>query len=212
MAVGWGADLMREFLEVSPVIPVVEIEDPAMVRRLGEALLSGGIGLVEVTLRTPRALDAISELASLPDMIVGAGTLISGEDVRAAKDAGAAFGVSPGSTDVLIDAIREEGLPFLPGAATPSEVTKLASNGFTVQKLFPAEVAGGVPMLKALAGPFQSISFCPTGGITQANAPEYLQLPNVICVGGSWVATKEMISQGAWGVIEKNAKAARLLA
>ena len=162
-----------------PVIPVIEIEDAALAKPLAEALLNGGINVVEITLRTPQALAAIEAVANISGLHVGAGTLLSAVDVKNAKQAGATFGISPGSTPELIEACQKENMPFLPGAATPSEVVGLFNHGFKLQKFFPAEAAGGVSMLKAIAGPMQNIQFCPTGGVSQDNAPDYLSLPNV---------------------------------
>lgn len=173
--------------------------------------MRGGINVVEITLRTPQALDAIHNVSGIKGLHVGAGTLLSTQDVTDAKNAGASFGVSPGSTQELIEACNNQDMPFLPGAATPSEVANLKSHGFEIQKFFPAEAAGGVGMLKAIAGPMQDIIFCPTGGVSIKNASSYLSLPNVICVGGSWIASKKLIADQAWDLIETNANAASVL-
>ncbi|MDJ0612802.1 MAG: bifunctional 4-hydroxy-2-oxoglutarate aldolase/2-dehydro-3-deoxy-phosphogluconate aldolase [Rhizobiaceae bacterium] len=202
---------IRDICNNGPVVPVIEIDDAAHAEPLAAALLGGGISVIEITLRTSAALDAIAAVSSIPDLYVGAGTLLSPSDVEAAKEAGASFGVSPGSTPELIAACKDQNLPFLPGAATPSEVANLLANGFEVQKFFPAEAAGGIGMLKAIAGPMQDVVFCPTGGISRETAPDYLRLPNVLCVGGSWIAPRKLIADQAWGEIEENARLASSL-
>lgn len=196
---------------LAPVIPVLVIEDVATAADLARALVAGGLPALEVTLRTPAALDAIRAMAGVPGGVVGAGTLLTPEDVRAAKAAGARFGVSPGATDRLLAACAEAGLPLLPGAATATEVMALLEKGYTVQKFFPAEQAGGMPALKALGSPLPQVSFCPTGGITLASAPSYLALANVRCVGGSWVAPKDRVAAGDWAAIEALARNAAAL-
>jgi len=214
MAVGWDdrvTQAIEEICAAGPVVPVIEIEDAENARPLAEALMAGGIHTIEITLRTPQALDAIKAVSGIPNLHVGAGTLITAKDVQAAKDAGATFGVSPGSTPELLEAVANERFPFLPGAATPSEVANLITHGFQIQKFFPAEAAGGIPMLKAVGGPFQDIRFCPTGGVSPDNASDYLSLKNVICVGGSWVAPKKLIAEKAWDKIEANAREASKL-
>ena len=194
-----------------PVIPVLVIEDAATARPLAEALVAGGLPLLEVTLRSASALEAITEMTAVEGAIVGVGTLLSGEDVRAARDAGAVFGVSPGATDALLDAARAEGLALLPGAATASEAMRLLEHGYSLQKFFPAEVAGGVAALKALAGPLPQIRFCPTGGIGPGNARDYLSLANVLCVGGSWLAPRAAVTAGDWNEITRLATEAAQL-
>lgn len=197
---------------LAPVIPVLVIEDAAQAPPLARALVAGGLRALEVTLRTPAAVDAIRAIAdAVPEAVVGAGTLLTAADVTAAVAAGARFGVAPGATDRLLDAVEEAGLPMLPGAATASEAMRLAERGYDRQKLFPAEPAGGVALLAAWAGPLPQIRFCPTGGVSMANAPAYLALPTVICVGGSWVAPKTAVAAGDWAAIEHlAAEAARL--
>ncbi|MGR3540371.1 MAG: bifunctional 4-hydroxy-2-oxoglutarate aldolase/2-dehydro-3-deoxy-phosphogluconate aldolase [Hasllibacter sp.] len=180
----------RTICELAPIVPVLVIDDAADARPLAEALVKGGLPALEVTLRTPAALDAIREMATVPGGHVGAGTLLTPKDVEAALDAGATFGVSPGATDRLLDACEANGLPLLPGAATATEAMALLERGYTVQKFFPAEASGGAPALRAIGAPIPQVSFCPTGGVTPANAPGYLKLPNVLCCGGSWVAPK----------------------
>lgn len=195
----------------APVIPVLVLDDAALAAPLARALVAGGLPCLEVTLRTPAALDVIREMAGVAGGIVGAGTLLSPEDVEAALDAGATFGVSPGATDRLLDAAEANGLPLLPGAATATEAMALLERGYTVQKFFPAEAAGGAPALKAIGAPLPRIRFCPTGGVTPQNAASYLSLPNTLCVGGSWVAPKDRLVAGDWNGIEDLARAAASL-
>jgi 2-dehydro-3-deoxyphosphogluconate aldolase/(4S)-4-hydroxy-2-oxoglutarate aldolase len=178
---------------------------------LAEALVAGGLPALEVTLRTPAALDAIRAMANVPGGVVGAGTLVPPEDVRAAKEAGAQFGVSPGATDALIAACEAEGLPLLPGAATASEAMALLEKGYDMLKFFPAEASGGAPALKAIGAPLPQITFCPTGGVSPSNALDYLSLSNVVCAGGSWVAPKQMVQNGDWSGIETLAREAASL-
>ncbi|MDB4110229.1 bifunctional 4-hydroxy-2-oxoglutarate aldolase/2-dehydro-3-deoxy-phosphogluconate aldolase [Amylibacter sp.] len=195
-----------ELCKIAPVIPVLIIEDISSARGLGEALVAGGLPVLEVTLRTQCALQAISEMSKIKGGIVGAGTLITYNDVKNAIDAGATFGVSPGATDNLIDACEEAGLPLLAGASSASEAMALLEKGYSVQKFFPAEAAGGAAFLKSLSSPLPQITFCPTGGISQKNALNYLASSNVECVGGSWVAPKEAIANRDWQQIEDLAK------
>ncbi len=181
-----GSDL----LALSPVMPVVVIDDADDAVPTARALLAGGIGVIELTLRTPAALAAIERIATeVPDIVIGAGTVTSPDQAKQAADAGAKFLVTPGSTDAVVDACFESGLPFLPGASTVSEAMKLAERGLTALKFFPAEASGGVAYLKSIAGPLPSLKFCPTGGITVVSAPTYLALPNVGCIGGSWLTS-----------------------
>ncbi len=201
----------RELCALAPIIPVIVIHDLAHARPLAEALIAGGLPVLEVTLRTPAALDAIAEMAKVKGGHVGAGTLITVEDVRAARAAGARFGVSPGATDILLDACEAEDLPTLPGAATASEAMALLERGYDMLKFFPAEASGGTAALKALGAPLPQISFCPTGGVSPENARDYLSLPNVTCAGGSWVAPQKLMEQGRWGEIEDLARAAAAL-
>lgn len=197
---------------LAPVIPVLVIKEAGQAAGLARALVAGGLPVLEVTLRTPAALDAIRAMAAVPGGVVGAGTLLSPEDVAAAKTAGAAFGVSPGATDRLLAAAEAIGLPLLPGAATASEVMALLERGYRVQKFFPAEAAGGARALAAIGAPLPQVTFCPTGGITPALAPDYLKLANVACVGGSWVAPGDAVAAGDWGRITALAAEAATLA
>lgn len=194
---------------VIPVLTVERVEDAAPLAR---ALAAGGLDVLEVTLRTASALEAIRAMrAAVPKAIVGVGTLLRPEDVVAAMDAGAQFGVSPGWSAEIAAAARAVSFPLLPGVMTPSEVMAAGLAGFTALKLFPAEAAGGVAMLKALAAPFADVVFCPTGGVSRANAPSYLALPNVACVGGSWVAPADRVRAGDWSGIEALARDAAAL-
>ncbi|MEU0536459.1 bifunctional 4-hydroxy-2-oxoglutarate aldolase/2-dehydro-3-deoxy-phosphogluconate aldolase [Amycolatopsis tolypomycina] len=178
----------QDLLELSPVMPVVVIDDADDAVPTARALLAGGIGVIELTLRTPAALSAIERVAAeVPDIVIGAGTVVSPDQAKQAADAGAKFLVTPGCTDAVVDACFETGLPFLPGASTVSEAMRLAERGLSALKFFPAEASGGVAYLKSIAGPLPSLRFCPTGGITVASAPTYLALPNVGCIGGSWL-------------------------
>ena len=198
----------RELCGLAPVIPVLVIEEAGKARPLAEALVAGGLPVLEVTLRTPAALEAIRAMAEVPGGHVGAGTLISGDDVRAAKAAGATFGVSPGATDALLEACEEEGLPLLAGAATASEAMRLLARGYDMLKFFPAEASGGAAALKALGGPLPQLSFCPTGGVSPGNAGDYLKLSTVPCVGGSWIAPADLVAVGDWSAIEVKAREA----
>jgi len=201
----------REICGLAPIVPVIVVHDARHAKNLAKALIAGGLPALEVTLRTPAALDVIREMATVEGGYVGAGTLVTPEDVVAAKEAGASFGVSPGATDALLDACEREGLPLLAGAASATEAMRLYERGYDMQKFFPAEAAGGAPALKAIGGPLPQITFCPTGGVSPANAPSYLKLPNVLCAGGSWVAPHDLIEAEKWDEIEALAKAASQL-
>jgi 2-dehydro-3-deoxyphosphogluconate aldolase / (4S)-4-hydroxy-2-oxoglutarate aldolase len=190
-----------EICRLAPVVPVLVIDDLVHARPLAEALIAGGLPALEVTLRTPVALDAIRAMAEVEGGFVGAGTLLTPADVRSAKAAGATFGVSPGATDRLIAACEDEGLPLLPGAATASEIMALLEKGYTVQKFSPAEQAGGAAYLRSIGSPIPQVKFCPTGGISLKIALDYLSLKNILCVGGSWVAPKDAMAKGDWAAI-----------
>ena len=198
----------RALCTLAPVIPVLVIDDPTTAAPLARALVAGGLPVLEVTLRTPAALDAMAQMAQVEGAIVGAGTVLTAEDVKACKAAGARFAVSPGSTPNLLDACEAAALPVLPGAATASEIMTLLERGYDMLKFFPAEAAGGVPALKAIGAPLPQVSFCPTGGITPDSAPSYLALPNTLCVGGSWVAPSDAILAKDWNRITELARAA----
>ena len=200
-------DIMRS----ASVIPVIAIDDPDHAVPLAQALVAGGIRVLEVTLRTAHGLAAIRAMAQVPGAIVGVGTLTQGEEFAAARDAGAVFGVSPGLTDALIAAAKSSGLPLLPGVMTPSEVMKAREAGFRQLKLFPAMQAGGVGMLNAIGGPLPDITFCPTGGISVETAQQFLACKNEACVGGSWLTPKDAIQSGDWARITELARAAAAL-
>ncbi len=201
-------DVMRD----APVIPVIVLEDVAHAVPLARALVAGGIRMLEVTLRTPAALACIEAIArEVPDAVAGAGTVRSVADARAARDAGARFAVSPGYTSRVGLACRELGLPLLPGVATGSEIMAASEDGYTELKFFPAMQAGGPSMLKAWSGPFTDVRFCPTGGVSPANAKEFLSLPNVVCVGGSWLTPGDAVASGDWERITRLAREAQAL-
>ena len=202
-----------QILKVAPVVPVMVVERIEDAVPLARALYNGGLKVLEITLRTPCALDAITAMVeALPaDAVIGAGTIITPKDLEAAIKAGSRFLVSPGTTPALIEAAKASTIPLLAGVATPTEAMNLYVQGFTHQKFFPAEAAGGVPMLKSIGGPLPQITFCPTGGIDLAKAPSYLALPNVACVGGTWMAPKELMKAGRWDEIERLAREAASL-
>jgi 2-dehydro-3-deoxyphosphogluconate aldolase / (4S)-4-hydroxy-2-oxoglutarate aldolase len=199
-------------LDLAPVVPVVVVEDAETAVPLARALVAGGLPVIEITLRTPAALEAIRRIAAeVPEAVVGAGTIRTVADVRPAVEAGSRFLVSPGTTPALVDALLTAGVPFLPGVATASEAMTLAERGVHEMKFFPAEAAGGVAYLKSLGGPLPDVRFCPTGGITAAGAPSYLALRNVGCVGGSWLTPADALAAGDYVRIEKLAAEAAAL-
>ena len=206
---------MKNTLELAshgPVIPVIVIQRLQDAVPLAQALVAGGVRVLELTMRTPVALAAIEAIArAVPEALVGAGTIRSAADARAAKDAGSVFGVSPGYTAEVGAACRAAGLPLLPGVATASEVMAAQADGLGFLKFFPATAAGGLPMLKALGGPFPDVVFCPTGGITAETAPQFLALPNVAVCGGSWLTPADAWAAGEWGRITQLARAAAAL-
>lgn len=196
-------------LDLAPVIPVVVVDDPSAAVPLARALVAGGLPAIEVTLRTPGALDAVRAIAAeVPQAVVGVGTVINPAQAEDAVAAGARFLVSPGWTDVLLESMRGSGVPFLPGVSTTSEVVALLERGVTEMKFFPAEAAGGTAYLKSLYGPLPQARFCPTGGIAAATAPGYLALPNVACVGGSWMLPKDAVAAGDWDQVTSLAREA----
>ncbi|MFI6434151.1 bifunctional 4-hydroxy-2-oxoglutarate aldolase/2-dehydro-3-deoxy-phosphogluconate aldolase [Streptomyces sp. NPDC050759] len=196
-------------LDLAPVVPVVVLQDASDAVPLARALVAGGLPAIEVTLRTPVALDAIRAIAGeVPEAVVGAGTVITPDQVTETVAAGARFLVSPGWTDVLLAAMQASGVPFLPGVSTTSEVVALLERGVTEMKFFPAEAAGGTAYLRSLAGPLPQARFCPTGGIGPENAPQYLSLPNVGCVGGTWMLPADAIAARDWGRVEALAREA----
>ena len=199
----------KQVMQDAPVIPVIVLHDVVHAVPLARALVAGGIRMLEITLRTSAALECMRVIqAEVPEAIVGAGTVCNAHDVDACLEAGARFVVSPGYTTQLGDACRARGLPLLPGVATASEIMQAQNDGYTELKFFPALQAGGVAMLKALYGPFAHIQFCPTGGITAQNASEFLALPNVVCVGGSWLVPAEALAQNDYKRIEALAREA----
>ncbi|WP_177242063.1 bifunctional 4-hydroxy-2-oxoglutarate aldolase/2-dehydro-3-deoxy-phosphogluconate aldolase [Saccharopolyspora antimicrobica] len=201
-----------DVLDISPVVPVVALDDVAHAVPLAEALLRGGIRTIEVTLRTPAGLPAIERIAAeVPEMVAGAGTITEPGQAKRAAEAGARYLVTPGTTDRLLDDVEASGVPFLAGAGTVSEAMRLAERGASAMKFFPAEPSGGVPFLKAIAGPLPQLRFCPTGGISPQTAPDYLALPNVGCVGGSWLAPKGLLAAGDWAKVEQLAREAAAL-
>ncbi|UTA49213.1 bifunctional 4-hydroxy-2-oxoglutarate aldolase/2-dehydro-3-deoxy-phosphogluconate aldolase [Simiduia sp. 21SJ11W-1] len=204
---------IERVVQAAPVVPVMVIEDIAHAVPLAKALVAGGLPVLEITLRTECALEAIKQIkAQVPGAIVGAGTVNTPADVDRAVAAGSEFLVSPGSTPELIDAALASGVPILPGVNSPSEVMALMARGFKYLKFFPAEAAGGVPMLKSISGPLPQVKFCPTGGVSLKNLTAYLSLPNVVCVGGSWMAPVDLMKQGDWAGIETLAREARAAA
>ncbi len=202
-----------ELMRTGPVIPVIVIDRLEDAVPLARALVEGGVRVLEVTLRTPVALQAIEAIArEVEGAIVGVGTITRPQDFTDAASAGAVFGVSPGLTPALVEAALASRMPLLPGVMTPSDVIAARAAGFTELKLFPAQQAGGIGMLKALGGPFPDVVFCPTGGITLATAPDFLALGNVACVGGSWLTPKEAVASGDWAAVTALAREAAHLA
>ncbi|MCV6597100.1 MAG: bifunctional 4-hydroxy-2-oxoglutarate aldolase/2-dehydro-3-deoxy-phosphogluconate aldolase [Mangrovicoccus sp.] len=207
-----SAELL-EMAQLAPVIPVIVIHDLAHAKPLARALVAGGLPMLEVTLRSPAALPAIAEMAQVPGAIAGAGTVLAPSQLEQVAQAGGRFAVSPGSTPKLLDNAACQDLPLLPGAATASEAMALLERGYCLQKFFPAEASGGAQALGSFAAPLPQIQFCPTGGVSLDNAPAYLRLSNVTCVGGSWVAPKDLMAAGEWDQIaELAAKTVALLA
>jgi 2-dehydro-3-deoxyphosphogluconate aldolase/(4S)-4-hydroxy-2-oxoglutarate aldolase len=196
------SETLLSILRLQPVVPVLVVEDAAKAVPLARALVAGGLKAIEITLRTPAALEAIRAVAAeVEGAIAGAGTILDAAQFREAEAAGAGFIVSPGTTQELLDAAKRSNVPLLPGAVTASEVMALREEGYSVLKFFPAEQAGGAAYLKALSAPLAGMQFCPTGGISPKNAIDYLSLPNVVCVGGSWVAPKDKVAAGDWDAI-----------
>ena len=201
-----------EIMGLGPVIPVIVIEKAEQAVPLADALLEGGITVAEITLRSAAALDAVQNMAEArPEMVVGVGTILSAQQAQDAKSAGAQFGVSPGSTEAVLDGCKTAGLPLLPGAATVSEMMVLAEKGYHALKFFPASAAGGLSFLKSLASPLPNFKFCPTGGISAQTAPDWLALSNIVCVGGSWIAPLADINSGNFAAITDRAKSATAL-
>jgi 2-dehydro-3-deoxyphosphogluconate aldolase/(4S)-4-hydroxy-2-oxoglutarate aldolase len=196
-----------KLLQEARVVPVVVIEDSKLAVRLAETLLEAGLSTIEITLRTKVALEAIEKIASsTPDLIIGAGSVRSAQQFRQVRNAGAKFAVSPGFSESLLDTAAEHEMPFIPGAATASEIIRLQERGYSLIKFFPAELAGGVPMLKALGAPLPEARFFPTGGITPESAKDYLALPNVSCIGGSWISSQALLDKQDFASISKLAR------
>ena len=203
---------IRDILRLSPVMPVIVLDCLEDAVPLARALVAGGIRVLEVTMRTPVALDCVRAIrAAVPEAIVGVGTISSVSDFDAAREAGAVFGVSPGAPAALLAKAAQYDFPFLPGVMTPTDVMNVLAAGYTAMKLFPARQAGGIDMLKALYGPFPKVLFCPTGGIDADSAPQYLALPNVACVGGSWLTPTALVANKDWAGIERRAEIASKL-
>ncbi|WP_017967934.1 2-dehydro-3-deoxy-phosphogluconate aldolase [Rhizobium leguminosarum] len=209
---GEKTEKLLSILKLQPVVPVLIVDDAKTAVPLARALVAGGLKAIEITMRTPAALEAVRAVAAeVEGAEVGAGTILNVAHWEAAVAAGSKFVVSPGTTQELLDAAADSDVPLLPGAATASEVMALREEGYQVLKFFPAEQAGGAAYLKALSSPLAGTLFCPTGGISLKNANDYLSLPNVICVGGSWVAPKELVAAGDWAGITKLAAEAAAL-
>ncbi|VVE86088.1 bifunctional 4-hydroxy-2-oxoglutarate aldolase/2-dehydro-3-deoxy-phosphogluconate aldolase [Pandoraea bronchicola] len=203
---------INDIVRAGPVVPVLQFDSVEQGEQVSRALLAGGVRVLEITLRTPAAMDVIRHVAGLSDeLIVGVGTLTRPEEMAQAVAAGARFGVSPGYTPALGAAAKAAGLPLLPGVVTPSDILAALADGYETVKFFPAEPSGGVPMLKALYGPFRQVRFCPTGGISAESAPSYLAQPNVVCVGGSWLTPKALVDAKDWDSITRLARAATAL-
>ncbi|ODP35453.1 bifunctional 4-hydroxy-2-oxoglutarate aldolase/2-dehydro-3-deoxy-phosphogluconate aldolase [Pandoraea sp. ISTKB] len=203
---------INDIVRAGPVVPVLQFDNVEQGEQVSRALLAGGVRVLEITLRTPAAMDVIRHVAGLSDeLIVGVGTLTRPEEMAQAVAAGARFGVSPGYTPALGAAAKAAGLPLLPGVVTPSDILAALADGYETVKFFPAEPSGGVPMLKALYGPFRDVRFCPTGGISAESAPSYLAQPNVVCVGGSWLTPKALVDAKDWDGITRLARAASAL-
>ena len=200
---------IHDILKLGPVMPVIVIDSADQAEPLADALLAGGILTAEITLRTPAAIKAIEKMArNCPDITVGAGTVRTARDAQIAADAGSQFVVSPGTTSSILEGVQSAGLPLLPGAASVSEMMALAEQGYSVQKFFPANAAGGISFIKSLSSPLPDLTFCPTGGITETTAPDWLALPNIACVGGSWIAPQALIESGDFAEITNRARVA----
>jgi 2-dehydro-3-deoxyphosphogluconate aldolase / (4S)-4-hydroxy-2-oxoglutarate aldolase len=203
---------IRAVLALAPVIPVLTVEKLAHAAPLARALYAGGLKVLEITLRTEVALEVIEAMrVAVPEAVIGAGTLVRPQDFARAAGVGAQFAVTPGLTPQLAEAAAGVDYPLLPGIISPSEIIQALHFGYDTLKFFPAQQAGGIPMLQAFGGPFPNVAFCPTGGITRNSAPAYLNLPNVLCVGGSWVAPKALVETGDWAGVEALARDAAAL-
>ena len=206
------ADQLAEILALDPIIPVITLDRLEDAVPLARALVAGGVRLLEITLRTPAGLaGAEAIIRQVPDAVVGIGTVLTPSDLRRAEGIGARFALSPGATPALLDAAADAGIPFMPGIATASELMEAVARGFDTVKFFPATAAGGLPYLKALAGPFPQARFCPTGGLTEGNAAEWLAQPNVLAVGGSWLTPAAEVAAGQWDAVTARAARSREL-
>ena len=204
-------EAIRSILSLAPVVPVIILDDVSQARPLAEALVAGGLPILEVTLRTPNALKVMEEMGKVTGAIVGSGTVRNALHMQQSVDAGCRFMVSPGISPRILDAADDIGIPLLPGIGTPSEAMTAAERGYSFLKFFPAEALGGAPVLKAFASPLADIKFCPTGGLDPAKAKTYLALPNVVCVGGSWMMPADALASGDWKRIEALAREASAL-
>ena len=202
-------DRAEQLLRNAGILPVITADSVDQGRRIAEALLEGGLTSLELTLRTPAALDTLAALKKdLPDIVIGAGTVLNEAHIRQSIDAGADFLVTPGTPPALAQALAQASIPAVPGGATPTEFLQLMAHGFRCCKLFPASAVGGLQMLKGLAGPLAGLKLCPTGGISEANAGEFLAQPNVLCIGGSWMVPKDWLANGDWGKVRDSSAAA----
>lgn len=213
MSIAEHQDQAERLLRDAGILPIVTVDSVDQARRLADALLAGGLRSIELTLRTPVALEALAALKkSLPEIVIGAGTVLTEAQIRGSIDAGADFLVTPGTPPAMADALARAPLPVVPGAATPTELLSLMARGFRVCKLFPATAVGGLAMLKGLAAPLAGLKLCPTGGIGEKDAAEYLAQPNVVCIGGSWMVAKEWLAAGDYAKITESAKRATAIA
>jgi 2-dehydro-3-deoxyphosphogluconate aldolase/(4S)-4-hydroxy-2-oxoglutarate aldolase len=213
MTIARQQEIAEQMLRAAGILPVVTVDSVDQARRLADALLGGGLRVMELTLRTPVALEALAALKrTLPDIVIGAGTVLTADQIARATDAGADFLVTPGTPPELADALARASVPAVPGAATPTELLSLMARGFRVCKLFPANAVGGLAMLKGLAGPLAELRLCPTGGISESDAGDYLAQPNVVCIGGSWMVAKAWLAAGDYASIrESSVRAAAIV-
>ena len=213
MTIAQHQDKAEQILRTAGILPVVTVDSIDQARKLADALLAGGLRTIELTLRTPVAIEALAALKkALPDIVIGAGTVLTTDQIKRSIDAGADFLVTPGTPPALADALAQAAIPAVPGAATPTELLSLMARGFRVCKLFPATAVGGLAMLKGLAGPLAELKLCPTGGIGEKGAADYLAQPNVVCIGGSWMVAKEWLAAGDYAkVTESSARAAAIV-
>ncbi|TKR33125.1 bifunctional 4-hydroxy-2-oxoglutarate aldolase/2-dehydro-3-deoxy-phosphogluconate aldolase [Luteimonas gilva] len=206
MSIAEHQNQAERLLRDAGILPIVTVDSIDQARRLADALLAGGLRSIELTLRTPVALEALAALKkSLPEIVIGAGTVLTEAQIRGSMDAGADFLVTPGTPAALADALAKAPLPVVPGAATPTELLSLMARGFRVCKLFPATAVGGLAMIRGLAAPLSGLKLCPTGGIGEKDAAEYLSQPNVVCIGGSWMVAKEWLAAGNYAKISESA-------